>query len=369
MGLRASRGRGAVAGLGATAGLVALVLGVPAVLAVLVGWPLPHGLPRGSDLSEALRDPSYIPDRFWIGLAAVGGLGRVAAGGRGHRRRARRRRRPPADAQPAAVHRPRPQHGSAPGQLGHPGRDAGDIAARPGPAGASAAGGGGHRRPRRRCLPPHVGGRVVAQRGSVSAASLLASTAAVDQPVHVVQTWEAHRACLWTIAEEHLGDPLRWREIWELNRDRPQADGGSLSEPDLILPGWQLVLPSDAVGVSVQPAPTTAPAPAPVIAPTPRQLGTEAATATTVAQPAVSSAGTGHLGRDHPGPRALRPPLPAPAAAPRTPRPPAPATSTAPATPGAEAPARARAEQPAAGGRRSPRPAYGPCATGRWVCR
>ena len=33
---------------------------------------------------------------------------------------------------------------------------------------------------------------------------------------------------LWDIAEEHLGDGRRWKEIFELNKGRPQPDGGEL---------------------------------------------------------------------------------------------------------------------------------------------
>ena len=29
----------------------------------------------------------------------------------------------------------------------------------------------------------------------------------------------------WSLAERHLGDGLRWRELWDLNRGVPQADG------------------------------------------------------------------------------------------------------------------------------------------------
>jgi len=54
------------------------------------------------------------------------------------------------------------------------------------------------------------------------------------------------RDTLWDIAERHLGDPRRWTEIFELNEGRMQADGGCLSDPDRIQPGWQLVLPAGA---------------------------------------------------------------------------------------------------------------------------
>lgn len=53
---------------------------------------------------------------------------------------------------------------------------------------------------------------------------------------------------LWDIAEEHLGDGRRWKEIFELNQGRPQPDGGELVIGRLIQPGWVLVLPDDAVG-------------------------------------------------------------------------------------------------------------------------
>lgn len=50
---------------------------------------------------------------------------------------------------------------------------------------------------------------------------------------------------LWSIAEHQLDDPLRWREIADLNRGRAQSDGRSLTDEHWILPGWVLVLPID----------------------------------------------------------------------------------------------------------------------------
>jgi DNA-binding SARP family transcriptional activator len=52
---------------------------------------------------------------------------------------------------------------------------------------------------------------------------------------------------LWEIAGQWLGDPRRWPEIYQLNRGRhwPHV-GGTLSDPDLIHPGWVLDLPDDA---------------------------------------------------------------------------------------------------------------------------
>jgi hypothetical protein len=57
--------------------------------------------------------------------------------------------------------------------------------------------------------------------------------------------------CLWDIAERYLDDGLRWKEIYQLNKDVVQPDGNSLEDPDLIYPGWILQLPDDAEGPGV----------------------------------------------------------------------------------------------------------------------
>ncbi|BBG00451.1 MULTISPECIES: LysM peptidoglycan-binding domain-containing protein [Pseudonocardia] len=61
-------------------------------------------------------------------------------------------------------------------------------------------------------------------------------------PVHVVMA----RDTLWRISETALGDPLRWREIYDLNAGREQADGGRLTEASVLDVGWRLFLPADA---------------------------------------------------------------------------------------------------------------------------
>ncbi|MDH2413242.1 hypothetical protein [Nocardioides sp. CER19] len=61
-----------------------------------------------------------------------------------------------------------------------------------------------------------------------------------------------HHDTLWGISERTLGDPFRWREVYELNKDRPQPDGGRLTDADLIRPGWQVLLPGDAQGPGVR---------------------------------------------------------------------------------------------------------------------
>jgi nucleoid-associated protein YgaU len=98
-------------------------------------------------------------------------------------------------------------------------------------------------------------------------APLVADSGATSEPaaVHVVE----HGETLWSIAGDELGAPTRWPEIWELNRGADMGDGTVLVEPDLILPGWELVLPtSNAVGVAGA-APAIAAPPVPLIAPAP----------------------------------------------------------------------------------------------------
>ena len=57
-----------------------------------------------------------------------------------------------------------------------------------------------------------------------------------------------HYDTLWDIAERYLGDGLRYKEIWQLNKDVVQADGRVLRNADLIYPGWVMKMPDDARG-------------------------------------------------------------------------------------------------------------------------
>jgi hypothetical protein len=76
------------------------------------------------------------------------------------------------------------------------------------------------------------------------------SVAAAGGPWYVVKAPHGHRHdSLWDIAERHLGDGMRWREIYDLNRDREQHDGRRLELARLIQPGWRLLMPTDAIGL------------------------------------------------------------------------------------------------------------------------
>lgn len=47
---------------------------------------------------------------------------------------------------------------------------------------------------------------------------------------------------LWEIADEQLGDPTAWPEIWEENHGDDMGGGRTFDDPNLILPGWELEL-------------------------------------------------------------------------------------------------------------------------------
>ena len=65
---------------------------------------------------------------------------------------------------------------------------------------------------------------------------------------------------LWEIAENHLGDGRRYREIFELNRDMPQPGGSMLTIASLIRPGWVLRMPHDAYGPGIEEVKASPPA-------------------------------------------------------------------------------------------------------------
>lgn len=68
-----------------------------------------------------------------------------------------------------------------------------------------------------------------------------------DAPARAYPTITVHRGdTLWELAEHHLGDGTRFREIAELNYHHTQPDGARLTDAHWIYPGWVLRLPHDA---------------------------------------------------------------------------------------------------------------------------
>lgn len=54
--------------------------------------------------------------------------------------------------------------------------------------------------------------------------------------VYTVKKRASQHDCLWRISQEVYGDPLLWPKIWRRNREKIQ-------DPDVILPGWKLIIP------------------------------------------------------------------------------------------------------------------------------
>lgn len=63
---------------------------------------------------------------------------------------------------------------------------------------------------------------------------------------HVVRRGDT----LWSIAGDYLGDPMRYMEIYHANQDRTFPDGGTLTDPDRISEGWELLIPGDTADSS-----------------------------------------------------------------------------------------------------------------------
>ncbi|MCC3762628.1 LysM peptidoglycan-binding domain-containing protein [Glycomyces sp. TRM65418] len=72
----------------------------------------------------------------------------------------------------------------------------------------------------------------------------IGTTPAVDEVTGLrVVTVGPQNPTLWDIAATHLGDPTRYMEIFELNKDRT-FEGGHFADPDEIHDGWQLLIPN-----------------------------------------------------------------------------------------------------------------------------
>ena len=254
----------------AAATILAVLVGAPWLMLATIGGPIPHPAPdlTGRMTLDALAGLlTPIAWAAWAWLAAslltelvnVGGPSTAAAA-----------RDPPA----AAGRGPRPHPapgGSRPDRRGRGHRGPARSNRRrtpPRPLTATQVLTGHHPHDQAHRVVDRARAPVaaVAARQDVPAAAQVATlpahpthqttAAAPDaRPTVIVERPHAGEAdCLWNIAETHLGDGERWREIYHLNRT-------IIDDPDLIYPGQVLVLPDDATGIT--PTPDTKPTRAP----------------------------------------------------------------------------------------------------------
>ncbi|QEV19555.1 bacterial transcriptional activator domain-containing protein [Streptomyces alboniger] len=246
--------------------LAVLLVGVPGALAVFVGWPLPDGTPSLSWLQQEITVGTFINVLtvvVWFAWAqftacvlveikaALSGVGipsRVPGAG-GSQLLARQ-------LVAALLLVGATAAGFAPGlsQFGQ------SLEGNQKPASAASA----------QQTPGGLFGQERQQAaGAADALAAQAEQAAAhadgsakdgDTKYYRIQPPEGrHHDSLWEIAERHLGDGRRYKEIYQLNKDREQPDGSKLSEASLIRPGWIMEMPADAHGGELVEMPDEAP--------------------------------------------------------------------------------------------------------------
>lgn len=135
---------------------------------------------------------------------------------------------------------------------------------------------------------------------------------------------------LWDLTEEVTGSGHTWRQAWELNRGRSQPGGATFTDPSLIRPGWTLSIPDPTSPAT--PAPS---APAPSAA--------EPAPPTTEPAPPSAPAPSTTPPADPTAPGTDAPPSPAPGSATSAPR------SSPAAEPSSVEPSPAKSDETSAG--------------------
>lgn len=239
--------------------LLVLVVGVPGALAVSVGWPLPNGVPSLDWLQREITVTTFLHILtviVWLAwaqftacvlveikaaLSGVGVPGRVPGAG-------------PSQILARQLVAALLLVGATaasltPGlsQLGHSleGNQRGTVAA----AEQTPGGGGLFAQQQEQAASTAAALAEQATHAAAHADAGGGSAKADDTKYYRIQPPEGrHHDSLWEIAERHLGDGRRYKEIFDLNKDRVQPDGSKLSEASLIRPGWIMEMPGDARG-------------------------------------------------------------------------------------------------------------------------
>src|SRR6478609_2165513 len=95
---------------------------------------------------------------------------------------------------------------------------------------------------------------------TTSAAVRDAGQAAPNVATETVTVTEGGARTWWDLAAAHLGDGAAWRQLWDLNHGRVQADGTSMNtERNVLQPGWTILVPATAPSSTADAAAGTAP--------------------------------------------------------------------------------------------------------------
>jgi len=233
-----------IRGLAAMAGLVVLVVVPPLALALLVGWPLPRSVPSLEEIGalDGVSDTVVVKALAvlaWLVWAQVTLAVAVEAAALVRRRVARRvsvvgglqagvGRLVATAALVAATWTPPVRPAPVPVSY------IAAVASEPAPPATA---------PEGQVLlgPPQNEVLAVPDAGPAPNATGAATS------THLVQRNESW----WSIAEEHLGDGLRWRELQSANVGRTMPDGSVVAPgTELIRPGWELLVPGDEAAVT-----------------------------------------------------------------------------------------------------------------------
>ncbi|WP_151479675.1 BTAD domain-containing putative transcriptional regulator [Streptomyces albicerus] len=248
--------------------LLVLVVGVPGALATQMGWPLPSGAPKLEWLQQEITVGTFtnvLTVVVWFAWAQFTACVLVEV-----------------KAAVSGVGLPNRVPGAGPSQL-----LARQLVAALLLVGATAASFTpglsqlgqqleGNQRPAAAAAQQTPGGLLGQQQEQAASTAAALAEQAADAAAHAesgssaqgaddtkfyrIQPPEGrHHDSLWEVAERHLGDGRRYKEIYQLNKDRTQPDGSKLSEASLIRPGWIMEMPGDARGGDLVEMPDEAP--------------------------------------------------------------------------------------------------------------
>ena len=213
MNLNENPRRETVRGLASIMLLAGLLIGVPILLILGVGWPLPQGIPSGSDIVTTIKTGAVPPSTIWKSISVVVWvLWFLLLAGVGVEAWAHLRGRvaPRVAFLPSFVQRFSAQIMGTTlliaFSLQNPGLATADN---------------------QELLAP--------------------TTFKIDaEPTDAEPLTVERNDSLRQLAERYLGDPDMWTEVFVLNEEQAQTDGGSMSDPNQLQAGWELVMPAES---------------------------------------------------------------------------------------------------------------------------